>query len=95
MLFSSSFREEPVGGFDLSDRKSLFFIVGPCVIETREITFQVASEVARISRTHGIPMIFKSSFDKANRTSVDSFRGPGLRKALRYCRKSDLPQVCR
>ncbi|MFA6223219.1 MAG: 3-deoxy-8-phosphooctulonate synthase [Desulfomonilaceae bacterium] len=82
MTFLSSFREEPIGGFDLSDRESLFFIVGPCVIETWEITFQVANEVARISRTHGIPMIFKSSFDKANRTSVDSFRGPGIEKGL-------------
>lgn len=72
----------PVGEFDLSRRESLFFIVGPCVIETPEITFQVANEVSRISHAYKVPMLFKSSFDKANRTSIDSFRGPGLEKGL-------------
>lgn len=58
------------------------FILGPCVIEEREIVFQIAREVKRLSEKHNATFIFKASFDKANRTSVDSFRGPGLDKGL-------------
>ncbi len=75
-------KEIPVGKYDLSKPEALFFIVGPCVIETRELTLEVASEIARISRAHQIPILFKSSFDKANRTSIDSFRGPGIKNGL-------------
>ena len=58
------------------------FIAGPCVIESAELLEQVAQELVRINRQKGIDIIFKSSFDKANRTSVSSFRGPGLEKGL-------------
>ena len=58
-------------------------IAGPCVIENEEITFQVAQKLKEICGSVGLPFIFKSSFDKANRTSVTSFRGPGLEKGLR------------
>lgn len=58
------------------------FIAGPCVIESAELLEQVAQELVCINRQKGIDIIFKSSFDKANRTSVSSFRGPGLEKGL-------------
>jgi 2-dehydro-3-deoxyphosphooctonate aldolase (KDO 8-P synthase) len=58
------------------------FIAGPCVIESAELLEQVAQELVRINRKSGTDIIFKSSFDKANRTSINSFRGPGLEKGL-------------
>ena len=58
------------------------FIAGPCVIESAELLSIVAEELVRINRSHGTDIIFKSSFDKANRTSLGSFRGPGLEKGL-------------
>lgn len=58
-------------------------IAGPCVIESAEILDEVASEIKRLNEKYGLDIIFKSSFDKANRTSLHSFRGPGLEKGLR------------
>ena len=58
------------------------FIAGPCVIESPELLATVAEELARINRKLGVDIIFKSSFDKANRTSLTSFRGPGIDKGL-------------
>lgn len=58
------------------------FIAGPCVIENAELLDQVATELVRINATLGIDILFKASFDKANRTSLSSFRGPGLEKGL-------------
>ena len=58
------------------------FIAGPCVIESAELLEQVAQELVRINRKSDTDIIFKSSFDKANRTSINSFRGPGLEKGL-------------
>lgn len=58
------------------------FIAGPCVIESAELLDEVAAELVRINRLLGTNIIFKASFDKANRTSVRSFRGPGLDKGL-------------
>jgi 2-dehydro-3-deoxyphosphooctonate aldolase (KDO 8-P synthase) len=71
-----------VGRYCLGRSDQLFLILGPCVIESEALTLDVAVEVARIGRTTGIPVLFKASFDKANRTSVTSFRGPGLEKGL-------------
>ncbi len=62
--------------------KDTIFIAGPCVIESRELLHTVAKELVRINKTHGTDIIFKASFDKANRTSIHSFRGPGLEKGL-------------
>ncbi len=59
------------------------FIAGPCVIEGEEFTVRHARRVADIAQKHGVPAIFKCSFDKANRTSGKSFRGPGLEEGLR------------
>ena len=57
--------------------KSPIFIAGPCVIESADILFEVAKELVRLNEKYNINIIFKSSFDKANRTSIHSFRGPG------------------
>lgn len=58
------------------------FIAGPCVIESKEVLEDVAKELVRLNNKYGIEIIFKSSFDKANRTSIHSFRGPGLEKGM-------------
>jgi 2-dehydro-3-deoxyphosphooctonate aldolase (KDO 8-P synthase) len=59
------------------------FIAGPCVIESEEILSEVAEELVRLQNKYGIEIYFKSSFDKANRTSISSYRGPGMEKGLR------------
>ena len=61
----------------------LFLIAGPCVIESEAHAFSIAEAVQRIAADLGIPYIFKASYDKANRTSVKSFRGPGLKEGTR------------
>ncbi|MGA2410941.1 MAG: 3-deoxy-8-phosphooctulonate synthase [Candidatus Binataceae bacterium] len=61
----------------------LALIAGPCVIENAESSLRHAEKIAAIARTAGVPVVFKSSFDKANRTSDNSFRGPGLDDGLR------------
>jgi len=71
-----------VANHRLGGGEDLFLILGPCVIESEELTLRVAREVARISDSTATPVIFKSSFDKANRTSVQSYRGPGLEAGL-------------
>jgi 2-dehydro-3-deoxyphosphooctonate aldolase (KDO 8-P synthase) len=65
----------------------LFLIAGPCVIESRAQTLGLAREIAAIAARVGLPFIFKASFDKANRTSVRSFRGPGMSAGLDILRE--------
>lgn len=77
-----------IGPVEISPGQSLFLIAGPCVIESEEITLKIAESVARIASDLGIPTLFKASFDKANRTSISSFRGPGLEKGLRILEKA-------
>ncbi|MBR3455089.1 MAG: 3-deoxy-8-phosphooctulonate synthase [Bacteroidaceae bacterium] len=60
----------------------MIFIAGPCVIESMDILETVAEELVRLQVKYGVEIYFKSSFDKANRTSISSFRGPGLDKGL-------------
>ncbi len=60
----------------------LFLIAGPCVIESEKLTLAIAKELKKICARVGIGLIFKASFDKANRSSIDSYRGPGLKKGL-------------
>jgi len=67
--------------------KPLLFIAGPCVIESEALVLEVARRLVEIRDELGIQLVFKSSFDKANRTSVDSFRGPGLEKGLEVLAK--------
>jgi len=61
----------------------LCFIAGPCVIESRDHALCIAARLADLSRTEGVPIIFKASYDKANRTSLHSYRGPGLSNGLK------------
>ncbi len=60
----------------------LAFIAGPCVIESRAGCLDLAGRLVRLARRMGVPLVFKASFDKANRTSIDSYRGPGLEEGL-------------
>ena len=70
-------------GFDVGLDKRFFLIAGPCVIESMQLQLDVAGQLKEITSSLGIPFIFKSSFDKANRTSGTSFRGPGLEEGLK------------
>ena len=70
-------------GFEVGLDQPLFLIAGPCVIESMQLQLDVAGRLKEITRTLGINFIFKSSFDKANRTSGTSFRGPGLEEGLK------------
>src|SRR5437016_2692878 len=70
-------------GFEVGLDKPLFLIAGPCVVESRQLQIDTAGKLKEITGKLGIPFIFKSSFDKANRTSASSFRGPGLEEGLR------------
>jgi 2-dehydro-3-deoxyphosphooctonate aldolase (KDO 8-P synthase) len=72
-----------VSDFEISNSKKLTVIAGLNVLENDELTFKVANELKAIVESKGNPFIFKASFDKANRSSVDSYRGPGLDEGLR------------
>jgi len=86
------FLKSKIGGTDKP-----FFIAGPCVIESDALLETVAAEVKRISEKHQVLILFKSSFDKANRSSGDSFRGPGIHEGLQLLKaaaaKHDLPTL--
>jgi 2-dehydro-3-deoxyphosphooctonate aldolase (KDO 8-P synthase) len=73
----------------------LLWILGPCVIESHDLTLHIADALKQLSESLNVPVIFKASFDKANRTSGKSFRGPGLEKGLKTLEavknKTDLP----
>jgi 2-dehydro-3-deoxyphosphooctonate aldolase (KDO 8-P synthase) len=71
-----------IGSFKAGQGQRPFLIAGPCVIESEALTMETAGRIAEITKSLGIPFVFKSSFDKANRTSITSFRGPGLEKGL-------------
>ncbi|HIQ07695.1 MAG TPA: 3-deoxy-8-phosphooctulonate synthase [Thiotrichaceae bacterium] len=73
--------------FEAGLDKPLFLISGPCVVESEELTMKTAEMLKEITTKLGIPFIFKSSFDKANRSSHDSFRGPGMAEGLRILAK--------
>ena len=66
---------------------NLFLIAGPCVIESEEHAVRMAEIIKGVTRALGFPFIFKASYDKANRTSIRSFRGPGIKEGLRILRK--------
>ncbi len=70
-------------GFKAGIDQPLFLIAGPCVIESEQLALDTAGQLKAIAAELGIPFIYKSSFDKANRTSSKSFRGPGLEEGLR------------
>ena len=76
-------RQVAVGDVTLGDGQPLALIAGPCVIENESHALDTASTLCEIARRCDVPLIFKASFDKANRTSIASFRGPGLEEGLR------------
>ena len=72
---------------NLNIGENLFLIAGPCVIESEAHAVKMAEEISAVARKLQIPYIFKASYDKANRTSLHSFRGPGLEEGLRILKK--------
>ena len=76
-----------IADFEVGLDKPLFLIAGPCVIESEQLVLDVASELKLITQKLGIPFIFKTSFDKANRSSHLSYRGPGIEKGLAILEK--------
>ena len=80
-------RQIKVKNITLGDKKPLVLIAGPCVIESERHCLDTAKRIKDIAVKLGIPFIFKSSFDKANRLSIDSYRGPGLKKGLEILNK--------
>jgi len=77
-----AFKSVKVGGFEIGAGKSLALIAGPCVIEGREAALRHASLIREVTDRVGIPYIYKSSYDKANRSSLESYRGPGIKRGL-------------
>jgi 2-dehydro-3-deoxyphosphooctonate aldolase (KDO 8-P synthase) len=73
--------------YTVGNRQPIFLIAGPCVIESEQMVVDVAGALQEITAKHGVPYVFKASFDKANRSSVKAFRGPGLEKGLRILHK--------
>ncbi len=69
-------------GFEAGLERPLFLLAGPCVVESRDLVFEIAGQLIEITRALGIPFVFKASYDKANRSSGRSFRGPGMDRGL-------------
>src|SRR5215471_13169578 len=74
-------------GFEIGANRPFFLIAGPCVVESEQLQMDTAGTLKEISSSLGIPFIFKSSFDKANRSSGTSFRGPGRERGLEVLAK--------
>ena len=72
-----------IGTFEVGLAQPIFLIAGPCVIESEALAMETAAALKDITATVGIPFVYKSSFDKANRSSHESYRGPGLEEGLR------------
>jgi 2-dehydro-3-deoxyphosphooctonate aldolase (KDO 8-P synthase) len=91
-MSSAELTEIKLANLRLGAGNPLFLIAGPCVIESESHARMMAERVAKIAAEVGVPHIFKASFDKANRSSVSAFRGPGIKEGLRILRKikSDL-----
>ena len=73
----------PVGPYHVGAGHPLLWICGPCVIESHDLTLSIADALKGYSDRYGLPLVFKASFDKANRSSGKSFRGPGLQEGLK------------
>ncbi len=80
-------RRVRIGDVVIGSGVPLAFIAGPCVIETQDLLFRIAEALVKIREDLGIPVVFKASYDKANRTSLRSFRGPGLLMGLEMLAK--------
>jgi 2-dehydro-3-deoxyphosphooctonate aldolase (KDO 8-P synthase) len=79
--------EVQIGSFKVGAGNRPFLIAGPCVIESEQLVLDTAGKIAEITKSLGIPYVFKSSFDKANRTSIKSYRGPGIENGLAVLKK--------
>ncbi len=79
--------EVQIGSFTVGAGYRPFLIAGPCVIESEQLVLDTAGKIAEITKSLGIPYVFKSSFDKANRTSIKSYRGPGIEQGLAVLKK--------
>jgi len=73
--------------FEVGNNKPLFLIAGPCVIESESLALETAEKLRQMADKLSLPLIYKSSFDKANRSSVNSYRGPGMEEGLRILEK--------
>ena len=86
-----------IGSVEVGLDAPMFVMAGPCVIETEQICLDIAKRLAEISQRTGVGVIYKASFDKANRSSIESYRGPGLKKGLDILdavrKYTDLPVV--
>ena len=80
-------KEIRIGNVKIGGSNPLVLIAGPCVIESESSVMRHAKALKSITRRLGVPLIFKSSYDKANRSSINSFRGPGLKKGLKILEK--------
>ena len=76
-----------ISDFNIDLSRDLFLIAGPCVIESRDHVLFMAAELKKITSACGVPFVFKASYDKANRTSLKSYRGPGLQEGLDILRE--------
>ena len=92
---SEKTRKWKIGGVEAGQGAPLFFVAGPCVIESEAHTLEMAERLAEAAGELHVPLIFKVSYDKANRSSVKSFRGPGMKEGLRILaevkKKTGLP----
>ena len=79
--------EVTLGNIKIGGKNPMVLIAGPCVIESEKSTIHHAEEIKKITDRLKIPFIFKSSYDKANRTSIKSYRGPGIDKGLEILKK--------
>ena len=70
-------------GFEVGDNRPFFLIAGPCVVESEGLVLEIAGRMQELTAALGIPYVFKASYDKANRSSKSSFRGPGIEEGLR------------
>ena len=84
-----------LAGAEIGPDRPLFLIAGPCVVESPQLTLDIAGELKAITAALGIPFVFKASYDKANRSSRSSFRGPGMEQGLKVLaevrRQHDVP----
>jgi 2-dehydro-3-deoxyphosphooctonate aldolase (KDO 8-P synthase) len=82
-MLKHSGKQVKVGNVSVGSASPLVLIAGPCVLESEALSLQIAHSIKKISEKIGMPFIFKASYDKANRTSINSFRGPGIKDGLK------------
>ncbi len=73
--------------FEVGSDQPFFLLSGPCVVESEKLTLEIAASLKEMTDELGIPYIFKASFDKANRSSINGYRGPGMEEGLRILEK--------